>query len=320
MENTIQNCVDKWFNIIDAMSACISFDLHSYPDLLPDVDPSDNRTPIRQIVFDLDFATFADDETVNYFHRLALALQNMTSLEHVTFRNGTGDYNDLFIQAAVQNEAIHTVTLCRVFFSKHIFLSLLKRKRRVAITDCPISGLDFNEEAAGATLKESDTCVCDVQEIAILGFKDLAPMTKAIESVQGVLALTALHRLSVQMTGPLFHDEANDVEAWWASLERILQMAPLLEEVEFREALFSNPFQLQLLATTINNAPSTHLKWSLHDCFIPGETAAVLEEVICRDHAKPLRLCFGPIQDIYPIHKILQKVIKTGSCVTKLSY
>jgi len=35
----------------------------------------------------------------------------------------------------------------------------------------PISGFDFNKEAAQAMLKESSTCVCDMQEIAILGLE-----------------------------------------------------------------------------------------------------------------------------------------------------
>jgi len=73
--------LSTWFNIIDAMLACISFDLHLYLNLLPDVDPSDNSTPIWEIDFNLDFETVANHETHHYFHQFASALQNMKSVE-----------------------------------------------------------------------------------------------------------------------------------------------------------------------------------------------------------------------------------------------
>jgi len=132
----------------------------SYSNLLSGIDASDHSTPIREIIFDLGYDSY-DRKPVGENNWLMSALQNMATLESVTFWNGCRDFDNLFILATIQNEAIHTIMLHSVDCSEPVFLAILKQKCWVIIHECYfINYLDSDEEEVSLTAAAAKMLIC----------------------------------------------------------------------------------------------------------------------------------------------------------------
>ncbi len=152
------------------MAVCINTlnECNLYSDLFSDVvAESDNSAPTRRVIIrnNLSGQILLDKEIVG--DRLLLALQNLPTLEHVTLIDMEGDTADSFVLAAIQNDAIHTVEMNDICCYTDVFHTLLKRKRRVQISQSFIipEGLAAKAEAL---VERFDSYACKVEELQMI--------------------------------------------------------------------------------------------------------------------------------------------------------
>jgi len=237
----------------------------SHEELLTYIQAQQKEAPIRQLDCQID----VHEEEFGVQHPIFSFIRSTPTLECVEFSNYHATERPsigAFLDAISQNHSIHTVKLYKIVCSAYAIHKLMERKMKWKVHFCHFVGHPF-------TLNQSTSYVeeLDIQYINVC----------VMDFMAGIRSWPFLRQLftGIALQSAVMH-----------LVERIIPMAPILQELTIHDIYFDDPDQLQSCATIVFNAPSPDLKWHLDDCEFGPKTMAVLEKIVKMEKAKLMRI------------------------------